>query len=226
MSDKTSGLVLSGEPRAQLLPPSVREHEKSRAARRMMGLVLVLAVVLAGGGVAWAFLTQAAAQSALAESEQRTNALLAEQATYAEAARLANLVASTEQAQRTVTSSEVSWASLWNELATYVPEGTQIVGIDFLTSTPWEGQLATEGPLRVPRVATVALSFRSESYGAVAPFVERVPALYGFADVSMDSATFEDGAYTTVVTLALDTEALSGRFAVAAPSDDSEGSDG
>jgi hypothetical protein len=49
------GLTLGGEPRVQLLPASVKLREKARATRRLMVMLVVLAMVVAGAGTFGAF---------------------------------------------------------------------------------------------------------------------------------------------------------------------------
>ena len=112
MSASTPGLVLSGDPRAQLLPPSVKEREKNRAARRLMGLLVVLAVVIAGASTGAGILLVSQAEARLADAQQRTLDLLAQQAEYAEGARVAGLVVATEQARTMVTANEIDWLAL------------------------------------------------------------------------------------------------------------------
>src|SRR5690606_25793730 len=98
--------VVAAEPRVQLLPPSVRQRERMREARRLMTLLVLLAVTIVGGGMTWAYFRQAQEQIALEAATARTDQLLAEQAEYAEASHLASLVEATLDAQRTVTANE------------------------------------------------------------------------------------------------------------------------
>ena len=61
------GLTLARDPRVQLLPPSVKERERSRAARGTMGLLVVLAIVVAGAGTGFAFWLASQTEARLAE---------------------------------------------------------------------------------------------------------------------------------------------------------------
>ena len=227
MSGRTTpgDLKVGGSPRVQLLPASVKAREKARGARRFLVLLVVLSLVVVGVAVAAAYLNQRTAQQSLDAANAQTNALIAEQAQYAEAARLAQLVDLTKQAERTVTASEVQWFPLALAIAGYVPSDVTWAGVAMGGPAPWEPALVPEGPLREPRVAIVTLYLQSANYGSVAPFVERIPALYGFSDVKIVSTNFEDelGVYTTTVVLTLDADAFSGRFA---PDEDAETTEG
>ena len=80
MSSKAAKkLTLAGEPSVQLLPPMVRDRAKVRESRRVMILLMILAVVVVAGGVTFAFSRSVASQIALAEAQAKTDALLAEQ---------------------------------------------------------------------------------------------------------------------------------------------------
>jgi hypothetical protein len=222
------GLTLAGEPRAQLLPPSVKAREKARSARRLMVLVIALSLVATVGGIAWAYLQQLQAQQSLEAAQARTAEILAQQQQYAEAARLADLVAKTGQLQKLATSTEVQWLALTYAIAPYIPAELSWTGVAMQAPAPWEPALAPEGDLREPRVAVVTLELTGDSYAPAVVFVESIPALHGFSDVKVDKVELKDGVYTTTVRLTLDVDALSGRFAADADSSAAagEGSEG
>jgi len=207
------GLVLSAEPRAQLLPPSVKQREKNRAARRMMVLLVILTVVVTGAGVAWGVLRAAQAQLSLLASQQLTQQILEQQAEYADAARMASLVTKSEEAQQVVTATEIQWASIWAEVQGYVPEGSRISGVAFQAPAPWETAFVPEDPLREPRVAVVTLEIAGDSYDGAARFVAKIPTIFGFSDVKIDKTELIDGVYRTTVKLTLTADAVSGRYA-------------
>jgi hypothetical protein len=219
------GLVLAAEPRAQLLPPSVKEREKARTMRRRMVMLIVLALVVAAGGIAWGVLRAAQAQLALVAAQQQTDAILAQQGQYADAARLADLATKSKEAEQIVTSTEVQWEALFAELLRYVPEDTAITGVAFQGPAPWEPAFPPEGPLREPRLAVVTLELTGLDYAGAAQFVANIPPLYGFSDVKIDSTEFKDGRYITTVKLTLTQDAASGRFASDDPADADDADD-
>ncbi|MEO5534695.1 MAG: hypothetical protein ABIR17_06130 [Pseudolysinimonas sp.] len=217
MSDRTppGELKVGGQPRVQLLPVSVRAREKARGTRRRLVILVVFSMVVVGLGVAAAYLNERTARQALDAANSQTTALLAEQAKYAEATRLAQLVNLTEQAQKTVTGTEIQWYPLAVAIGEYVPSDVTWAGLAVDAPAPWEPTLVPEGPLRQPRVATVKLVFESVDFGSVAPFVENIHTLYGFSDVKILSTEFQDDldVYRTTVLLTLTADAFSGRFA-------------
>lgn len=207
------GLILAGDPRVQLLPPSVKEREKSRSARRMMGLLVVLAVVIAGAGTGGAFWLTTQTETRLAEAQARTLEILAQQAQYSEGAQVAAQVAATETARQTVTANEVDWLQLSADVLAYLPCDCTTAGVSFTAPAPWEPALVPEGPLRPARVATMTLEVISPTYGSAAQFLSGVRKLEGVADAVITTTSFSENAYKTTVVITFDADVLAKRYA-------------
>ncbi len=205
-------VVVAAEPRVQLLPKSVKLREKARNARHLMILLVVLALAVSAAGMTLAFLRASQAQVALDAATARTDQLIAEQAQYAEATQMAQLVADTEAAQITVTSTEIDWLPLMIEVGSYLPNGASITGLALQAPAPWETPLTPNGPLRAEHVATVALDITAPSYAHAARFVEAIRGMYGLADVAVTGTTEDSGDYITSVQLTLNVDAIKARF--------------
>lgn len=218
---KTAGAPYqAGEPRVQLLPPLVKQREKSRRTRRLLAFVVVVALGVALGGVAFGYLRAAQADAALAAERLRTEQIQAEQVEYAEAAQKAALVAASEQAQRDVTTNEIDWLEVLAKILGYVPQGAAIDGISFTAPAPWEPPLIPEGELRAPRIAVVNVTIGSADYALAGAFVRAVWNMEGVSDVVITGTTVDAGRYLTTITLTLDEQVRTGRFL-----DDGEGDD-
>jgi hypothetical protein len=209
----TPGLTLAGEPRVQLLPPSVKEREKSRSARRMMGLLVVLALVVAGAGTGGAFLLTTQTETRLADAQARTLDILAQQAQYSAGAQAAAQVAATQGARQTVTANEVDWLQLTADVLDHLPCDCVTAGLSFTAPAPWEPALVPEGPLRPARVATMTLELESASYATAAEFLANVRELEGLADAVITTTNFDENMYTTTLVLTFDADILAGRYA-------------
>lgn len=213
-------VIVAAEPRVQLLPPSVKQREKVRNARHLMILLVVLAVVVALALMGLAFLRAAQAQLALDAATARTEQLIAEQAQYAEATRISQLVDDTEAAQVTVTSTEIDWLPLMLEVASHLPSGATISGLALQAPAPWDPALLPNGPLRAEHVATVTLEITSPSYAHASAFVEAIRGMYGLADVAVTGTSEDGGEYITDVQLTLSADAVKARFGPDAPVDE------
>lgn len=205
-------LPLGGEPRVQLLPQSVRDRVRAAAARRRIGMLVVLAIVVVGGGYAFAFLQNLTAQQQLETARQQTQAVLAEQAQYSEGSRAAALLAGIRVAQHGVTANEIDWDSVLDSVRALLPEGTTLDEANVVVQAPWEPALSVEGPLRAPRIATLTLTFVGPNIVDPVSTTTQLSKLTGVVDVRFDSSTATDGVYKTIVRLMLDSEATSQRF--------------
>lgn len=202
----------AGEPRVQLLPPLVKEREKSRRTRRLLAFVVVVSIGVALAGVAYGYLRALQADAALVAELARTEQILAEQAEYAEAAQKAALVAASEDAQRQVTANEIDWLALFNEVATYLPAGSSIAKVAVHAPAPWETELVPEGELRAARIGIVDLTIASPDYALAAAFVRAIWQMEGVADVVITGSTVDAGGYLTTIAVTLDENVRSERF--------------
>ncbi|WP_395640469.1 hypothetical protein [Pseudolysinimonas sp.] len=221
MSARTADkLVLSGEPRVQLLPQSVRDKERAAITRRRLAMLVLLSLVLVGGGYGLAWMRNDLAQQQLESARQATQAILTEQAQYSEGTRMAALVAGITTAQQAVTTNEMAWADIVASIAALAPEGTSIDGATVVAQASWEPALSVEGPLRSSRIALLTLTFGGPTTIDAATLTARLAQLPGYVDARFDSSIrSEDGRYATVVRVMLDGEAASGRFVDNAPAD-------
>ncbi len=217
-------LPLGGDPRVQLLPQSVRDRAKAVAVRRRLAMLIVLALVVVGGGYGYAWMRNVTAQQQLATARQQTQAVLEEQAEYAEGSRAASLVTSIRSAQTRVTENEVLWQGVLSQLVAFLPEGTTVRTISAVAQASWEPPLTVEGPLRQSRLALVTLTLLSPTVLDPASVVPLLSGIEGYVDARFDSSVLEPGVgqYTTVIRVMVDSEASSGRFVDAVSEGDDE----
>lgn len=205
-------LVLAGEPRVQLLPPSVRAKERVRDAQRLLLVTVVGAVAVAAATYGFGVFSAATAQAALASAQNQTQLVVAQQAKYRAGADAASAVAAIQQTQRVGTSLEVLWAPLIRQIRGSLPAGTELTGVTATGQTPWGAALVPEGPLRAPRIASVSLVISSPSVPDMAAITAALRALPGYADSSVQSTVASSSGTSTTISLTLGSAALSGRF--------------
>lgn len=218
--------LIGGEPRVQLLPPSVRERERVRASMRLAVLLVVLGVVVGGAIVALGFLRQVSTDLALQAANARTTQLLAERAQYAEATEVADTIAGVEETQKTMTSYEIDLAALLGDLQSRLGPGMAITQMSVKVQAPWGVPLSGEDVLAPPRIANLELTVTSSTIAEGTAFRNALATLEGYSSATLlDTAVGTDGTVTTHLKLALATGAVSGRFDESA-SDDAAGTDG
>jgi len=206
-------LVLAGEPRVQLLPPSVLAREKVRSAQRLLLLAVVGALAIAAAAYGFGAFTAASAQAQLLAAQNQTQLVVAQQSKYQASAHVASTVTAIRQAQQVGTSLEVLWSPLLSQIRASLPEGTQLSGVTATGQTPWGAALSPEGPLRAPRIAVLSLVVSSPAAPDIAAITSALRALPGYADSAVQSTVAtSDGTTTTTISLTLGAHALSGRF--------------
>lgn len=213
---------VGSEPRVQLLPPMVRQKERTRRTRRMATFAVLVALAVTFGASAFAYIRTLQAQASLASAHDLTARILAEQGEYAEASSTARLIADTESARQIVTENEVEWTALVAALGTHVPAGASIATIGMHAPAPWEAPLAPEGELRADRVAVVDLTISGPDYASAAAFVTSVYGMEGVADAYITGTSFTDGAYRTSISIAFDSAIRTERFAPEPEDDDDD----
>ena len=209
----TPGLVLGGEPRANLLPPEVAERSKAKRTRGALVFVVIAALIVTGAGYGLATLRELQAQAALASSQARTLALLEERAELSETIAVINVERVVTETRLQATASEVIWADFLDRVTGVLPPNGYL---DWLAQapTPWESQLSVDGPLREPRVASITLKVASPTPFDSTALYRKIIELDGIADGSIDTVEQPPGelTYEVTYTINLSDDALSGRW--------------
>lgn len=211
-SKKAGDLVLGGEPRVNLLPPEVHAQVKQRATRRMLGLLVVLAVAAVAGGYVAVQLRAVVASAELVAAQQRTQDLLSEQAKYAEATKTSGMVKVALDARTLALSNEVLWSDLIDHIRGVLPADATLDSAKMTAHLPWEAEMATQGPLRAPRVATVEFVVKSASLLDTPSVVRALASIPGFADATPDRVDRNDTTFNTTITLNLNVGVVYDRF--------------
>ncbi|MES1169302.1 MAG: hypothetical protein ABUL47_01295 [Leifsonia sp.] len=209
---RDSRLTLAGEPRVQLLPPIVQEREKARSARRTLVAFVVLSLVVVAGGYAFALFRAGGAQQALVDAQNHTQSILSEQATYSEGTRVANEVAETQEAQKVVTSLEILWGPVIDEVRGMIPAGATLDSVTVTGQAPWEAILNPAGPLRAPHIGEIVFVVKSDKPIDVVKLAAKLATIVGYADSTVISTLTECGKVKTTVSLTLNEAAISGRY--------------
>jgi len=212
---KTRGLVLAGDPTVQLLPPAIRDRAKNRQFRQLMVLLVVLAVAIVAGGVAFGLFRSVSAQDALDAANAETQRLLAEQQQYAEDAAVSDVVDATRQAQELVTTSEVNYFLFVMELGARMEDFGTIETVSLAAPPAWGQALGAPAMLRETPQVAVTFTIVTKRFVTVADAVARFGTMTGYLDSGISGSTWEagEGVYRTEITIGLSDEVYLGRFA-------------
>jgi hypothetical protein len=207
-------LSIGGEPRVHLLPAEVSERKKLRALKRRLGFAAIATVVVVAAGYGGVSVELASAQSDLTAAQTQTAQLAAQQAKYSAVTKVKSDSASIQAAQKSITSAEVIWKPYVAQVEASLPAGGAIVDFTGSVDAPFGATSTTTqtSTLGQPHVATIQLT-ATMNQNPIGGWLTTLPSLPGFVDAIPDSVTLKtDGTYTVVVTIHLDSKALSTRY--------------
>lgn len=212
MSRDTGALIYGAVPRANLMPPEVAIRRKEAARRRGLLSLVLLVFLLVMGGVVASNVAAAQAEQRLNDERDLTQQLLTEQLEYVEVQRIQSRLAAIDAQRALIAGVDISWRDVLAPYLDVLGANDVVDGVVAASNLPFEPPLALDGPLRMPRSATVELSILSGSMPDPHRWVRAWESEPTFADASIDSIVLEEGAgWLTTITLNVSAEALSSR---------------
>ncbi|WP_166876998.1 hypothetical protein [Salinibacterium sp. ZJ450] len=215
MSAKDQPLILGGVPRADLLPPEVRNLQRGKKAVRLALAGVVVVAIVVAGGVGFGVVRSVSSQIELQSERDRTDDLLAQQLNFAEARSVANQVDEAVLARRLATTTEIDWRAFLDEVAATLPLGVSLTEIVVDSTAPSEVEPAAEAvPLQEDWVATVTINATSLTVPNVELWLNDLEGLTGFAGVAPPvtvEGTPEDG-YQVKIEVHVNEQVYTGRF--------------
>lgn len=212
-------------PQVDLLPREVRAARKLAGLKRTLGLVLLVLVLLSTLGWVYALSSLRSAKQELAEVQQETVELTAEQQQYAEVPRIKGQVAKIEDALRTSTATEVLWRPYLEALRATTPATVSYDTMQVTLVTDPTANASTD-VLQGPSVGQISFTGRATTVPDVSAWMDAIRAIPGLADpwVSQVSVTDDEGItyYQVTGTVQVTAEAWSHRFEPAAETEEGE----
>ena len=223
-ASKSSAVSLGGAPRADLLPPEVGAGNRARSIQRglKLGIVGVIAIVLMATGGAW--LLAYVAHDNLTAAQDQTSVLLSGQVAHAEVRDVKNNVATSKAAQQVGASTEIDWKVYLLSLQSTLPAGVAVTGVETDSASPINDYTQSTTPLEGGRVGTLAFTATSPTLPSIPTWLNGLESLTGFVDAVANSVNLQsDGTYLVSITMHINADAYSGRFAPEAAAAPAEG---
>ena len=211
--DRANSIVVGGEPRVSLLPPSIRQKRRQTKTARRVALALVGVVVLVAAAiVATTFIAGQMNQQLLNEQAQ-TQSILQQQGKFVEVHAVQDQVSLTKAAQQVGASTEIDWKGYLTKVQNTLPETVVITSVSLDSASPLGPYAQATAPLQGSRVATLTFSVTSPTLPEVPVWLDALSTLPGYADAVPGTVTMEaDGTYTSDITLHVNEKAFDGRF--------------
>jgi len=207
--DKNSQrLVVGGVPRADLLPPEIKQDKVAGRQRSNLiaGLVLVVFLVVVAYGIS-TFLA-IGANASLEAAQKRSSDLLAEQAEYSEVRELQAQLSAAQASLLVASAPEVDWSPFLADFYATLPAGSIIKNV---TVTP-PGTVAVTSPLYDGGIVEIVAEVTMPTVPDNAAWMGRLQTLPGFTDWSPTTIADDNAAFKVTVTIHLGQDALWARY--------------
>lgn len=203
-------------PQVNLLPPEVRAARGLRATKRWLALSLVLVLALCVGGYGLALVAASFADKELAEVQDETARLQAEQAQYSRVPQVLAALEQTRTARQVGMATDVQWKTYLDAITAVLPEKVSIDTFNVTVATPMTLPAGPSNPLQASGIGEVVFTGRTSTLPDTAAWVDALESVPGFASawVTSVAVTSDDGGiYYNVSSSVVVTEAvLSHRF--------------
>lgn len=218
-------LVVGGIPRAELLPPELKQEEKNQTQRRLLGFVLVLVIVITGAGYAFSAIVAETSRQRLAASNLATDNLLAEQAKYVEVRQLSAQVQASKDAATIGMATDIAWTKYLNSITeTIAGVGAVTTTLTVAAETPITPLVLPTSPLEGPRIAEITIIAASPAFVPAADWLAALSKLPGYVDATVSSIKLTTTGYDVTMKLHVSSELFTNRFA--AETDEDQNAEG
>jgi Tfp pilus assembly protein PilN len=178
-------------PQVNLLPQSVFDSRKLKAARRAAGFTVIVALVLGVLGYGGALWIRLSASSDLAAAQQVAASLDDQEAQYAEVPAVRKESARVVTARSDATSTEILWQNVFSAFQVTLPAGTTIQTLSAMMNDP-NASVTETVPLTSTTVASIQFTARSQTVPDVAAWMDALGEVDGFVDVWISDANLAE----------------------------------
>lgn len=216
-------LIVGGIPRADLLPPEIKQDKVASRQRYNLiaGLILVVFLVaVAYGGSAFLAI---GANASLEAEQKRSAELVAEKSEYSEVTELQAQLSAAQASLLVASAAEVDWSEFLGDYYATLPSGSAVQSLNVTLSEA--AGTPTVSPLYESGVIEIISVIETPTVPDSAAWLSRLETLPGFADWTPSSIAQSPNGFTTTVTVHLGLDAVWLRYFpedLAANSDENE----
>ncbi len=190
---ESTGRRIAATPRADLLPREMLERAAVRATRRIVVLLILLALVLVGAGLVGATLLRAQSQAALAAAQQHTTELQAQQAEFVEIRALQRTSREAAALVAIPLADRLDWREIIGTAIDALPASAFVTSADFAADSPTAPVEQSTGPFTASRIGVIELVLHATRLEELNAWLDRMRADPAFSEVSMRTVELVEG---------------------------------
>lgn len=204
-------VAIGAEPRADLLPPEVKQSRRGRVLRRRLAGAMVGVVVLVLAAMAVVTLELVNSTSDLELAHARAKILVGDENQYYELRNVEGAIADVTAARLNATADEIQWQSYLAQVYAALPAGVTVGTVSVGSGAADVSADSASAPTAA--AATIEMSLESTNLLQIPDVLVALRSLPGYLDAVPGAlARTETGGYQTTLVLHLDEAAFSNRF--------------
>lgn len=207
-----AGVAFASSPRANLLPPEITDNNRRRSVRSGLRVIVVLAVLVAAGGIGAAWYSQHTAQAGLSSANATTADLATQRESFADVVAAQSEIESGAAAVKVGGGTDIDWSPYLQKLQGTLPSGVTLTAVTIKSADTQSAFPQSTVPLEGARIATITFTAASTTLPSIPTWIDGLSSLPGFADASPNSVSKGDSGYTATVTMNVNEKAYSNRF--------------
>jgi Tfp pilus assembly protein PilN len=208
-------------PRVNLLPLEIIQKRRFRRVRRMLGVMVVAAVLICTGGVFWAQRGVSSATARLTTAQSEVTSLQTQAAKYSAVPEVVAQVEAAKTARTSAMGNDVLWYQFVNDLRGALPAGVAQEAVTVVL-TQSAGSAVAANPLSPAGIGTLSITGSADQYQQISAWLDALTKITGVSAPTLINATkSQDGTGSSVtysISAVLTEAALSHRY------DDKKGS--
>jgi Tfp pilus assembly protein PilN len=210
------GLGIARFPQVNLLPAEIRAGRVLGRVKTVLVAVLVTVVLLAVAGFVGSVFIERSAANDLAAKQSEVQALVAEQAKYAEVPLVKSQVTSAKGARKLAMSTEVLWKGYLTAIQAVTPTDVTIKSLATEMPTPLVPLSTSSNLLQAPSVGSISFVGQARTLPDLSAWMEAINGVPGFADATFVTSTRTDAGgvtyYEIATTVQVNETAFASRF--------------
>ena len=207
---------------ANLLPPEITDARRLKKTRRMVAVVVGLAVIATGGWYLVARHSASNAQGSLTAAQDRSLNLTRKEASYKKLVQVQSQTTAISNELSALMADDLPWWQLMPSLGAIAPAGVRLTSVTGSTTTSAAAAQPSAAPAAgtgdATPIGTFTIIGTAPDKNSIAAFVDSLATVKGIANPYLTGAQAQSGGTLQfTIQVQITKAALGGRYATATP---------